>query len=33
MRNKEKDDAEKATRGQHAMESAFRLFSEKGLIW
>lgn len=31
MRNKEKDEAEKAFRGQRAMESAFRLFSEKGI--
>ena len=31
MRDKAKDAAEKAIRGQRAMESAFRLFSEKGI--
>ena len=31
MRNKEKDAAEKALRGRHAMACAFRLFSEKGI--
>ena len=31
MRNKEKDTAEKVIRVQRAMESAFRLFSEKGI--
>ena len=30
-RNKEKDEAEKAIRGQRAMESAFHLFSEQGI--
>ena len=30
-RNREKDEAEKAVRGKQAMESAFRLFSEKGI--
>lgn len=31
MRDKAKDAAEKAIRGKRAMESAFRLFSEKGI--
>ena len=31
MRNKEKDEAEKAIRKQRAMETGFRLFAEKGI--
>ena len=31
MRNKEKDEAEKAVRMQRAMETGFRLFAEKGI--
>ena len=31
MRNKAKDEAEKAVRRQRAMESAFRLFAERGI--